>query len=305
MSSRASIRQICSETRTPEPDRSAAEWIGSNGFGLDCGDVDGDRDMDVFLTAISHPVRSDYRRRWSDPSQLLINGTAQGEPGFTNEWLARGLPFNEGDIDGAMVDIDNDGRLDLSLSREDKYEGSYADDEQKGWFGLMHQQPDGTFASLVLDAGINQPDAEFTPAKQAQDHAWSDIDRDGDLDLLVGGRDMGGGRPNFLFRNDLGQDNRWLGIRLEGDGERINRDAIGTRVVLETPEHTVVRELNSSRGMYNSEDGRALHFGLGETGCNRTLEVIWPDGTVATFGRSEIPDEAWVTITYPDTLTVD
>jgi len=69
--------------------------------------------------------------------------------------------------------------------------------------------------------------------KGAQNHAWSDIDHDGAPDLLVGGRDQGGGRPNFLFRNRIGQKNAWLALQLRGDGVTVNRDAIGAKVTVE------------------------------------------------------------------------
>ena len=191
----------------PEPDADVNSYYGSNGFGIDCGDVDNDGDLDVFLTAISHPSSGDQSRMWSDPSQLLINTGAEGDWKLENQWLERGLPFNEGDVDGALVDFDNDGRLDLSLSRDTKYENSYDEQDQKSWFGLMHQQADGTFNSLGYNSGINDQDEDLLRMKGAQNHAWTDIDRDGDLDLLVGGRDQGGGRPNFLFRNEIGQEN--------------------------------------------------------------------------------------------------
>ncbi|MDP6932141.1 MAG: CRTAC1 family protein [Myxococcota bacterium] len=285
-----------------EPDVEEGSWIGSNGFGLDCGDVDNDGDLDIFLTAISHPTSSDYGRKWSDPSQLLINqGEAEGYR-FVNEFLERGLPFNEGDVDGALVDFDNDGRFDLSLSRDTKYEGSYDEDDQLSWFGLMWQEEDGSFQSLGVSSGINDPDLDLERMKGAQNHAWSDIDHDGDLDLLVGGRDQGGGRPNFLFRNEIGADNRWLAVQLDGDGSHVNRDAIGTRVQMVWQDETIAREKKSSRGMYNSEDTRTLHFGLGDRSCEYQLEVLWPDGTTASFAPADLPEEGYVRITYPDQL---
>ena len=78
-------------------------------------------------------------------------------------------------------------------------------------------------------------------------HAWADIDRDGDLDLLVGGRDTGGGRPNFLFRNDIGSQNRWLAIEVEGDGSEVTRDALGTRVSVNFDEDVVMQEKKWTR----------------------------------------------------------
>ncbi len=285
--------------------QSAMGAIGSNGFGLDCADVNNDGYADVYLTAISHPVNSDYKRKWSDPSQLLINGGPDADYAFTNEWLDRDLPFNEGDVDGGFADIDNDGRLDLSTSREKKYEGNYSDVDQKSWFGLLRQDEDGDFESLGFDSGINDADGDSRRMKGAQNHAWSDIDHDGDVDLLVGGRDMGGGRPNFLFRNDAGSLNRWLSVELIGDGEHVTTDAFGARVTLLQGDQLQMREKRSSRGMYNSEDTRTLHLGLHEFDRGAELEVSWPDGTTAVFelGR-DFGDNSRVRVAWPDVLEV-
>jgi hypothetical protein len=283
-----------------EPQGSPGTYVGGNAFGLACEDVDNDGDLDVFLTTISHPDAGEYTRKWSDPSQLLINGGPDAGYAFTNEFLARGLPFNEGDVDGAIVDFDNDGRLDLSTSRTDKYETrpAYTDEAQKGWFGLFHQRADGTFASVGLASGINDPGLERGRMKGAQNHAWSDVDLDGDLDLLVGGRDQGGGRPNFLLRNDVGSRRDWLGIRLIGDGLRVNRDAIGARVRLHYAETILTRELRGSRGTYDSMDTRTLYFGLGELGCGFGIEVRWPDGTTDVFDAAETGIDTIATIAY-------
>jgi hypothetical protein len=282
-----------------EPGVSASSAVGGNGFGLDCGDVSGDGKLDVFKTAISHADSWDYSRLWSDPSTLLING---GDGTLSNEWLSRGLPYNEGDIDGALVDFDNDGRLDISISREDKYEDRYPDDENKGWFGLARQLEGGNFESLGLTSGVNDlsGEHEFKRMKRAQNHAWADIDHDGDLDLLVGGRDKGGGRPNFLFENQAGQDNDWLVIGLEGDGDAVHRDAFGTRVTLSWDGGSITREKKSSRGTYNSEDTRWMHFGLAHADCHYTVTVRWPDGTQVSLDPEALEERAFIQVRYPD-----
>jgi enediyne biosynthesis protein E4 len=288
-----------------EPDVSASDWMGSNAFGVDCGDVDNDGDMDIFVAAISHPVSSDYSRKWSDPSMLLIN---QGDGTFENEAPDRGLPFNEGDIDAAMIDFDNDGRLDLSLTRDPKYEASYSDAEQYGWFGLMHQSADQHFDSVGLVSGINVDLETGTDSgkkrqmKGGQNHAWSDIDHDGDLDLLVGGRDQGGGRPNYLYENTRGQDNRWVAIALEGDGQTVARDAFGARLSYTFEDALIVREKHGSRGTYNSEDSRWIHIGLAGLDCSASIEIRWPDGTEVGFDWEDIGDRRFVRIQYPDHL---
>ena len=135
--------------RTDEPATNGNVY-GSNGFGIDCGDFDNDGQMDIYLAAISHADGSDASRLWSDPTQLLRNEGAENGFHFTNEFLDRGLPFNEGDIDAAMVDYDNDGRLDLAVTRDDKYEGNFSNPEQKAWFGLYHQERDRKFTSVGI-----------------------------------------------------------------------------------------------------------------------------------------------------------
>jgi hypothetical protein len=291
-----------------QPGGDPSTYVGSNGFGIDCQDVDGDGNMDIWLATISHPVDADASRKWSDPSMLLINKGAAGGFSFANATLEKRIPFNEGDIDAAAVDFDNDGLVDLSVTRDKKYEGSYKTPDQKAWFGLLHQNVDGTFASMGMVSGINDRDGTTDRVKAGQNLGWSDIDGDGDLDLLVGGRDNGGaGRANFLFENTIGQKNGWVGVRLRGDGTAINRDALGARVTLIASDKRFVRELKSSRGTYSSADSRSLVFGLGAQGCENGLvqaaiEVRWPNGEVKRFEAGTFGLNQYLTIDYASGL---
>ena len=289
----------------PEPGASSENMVGSNAFGVDCGDIDNDGDLDFWMAAISHPVAMDYTRKWSDPSQLLLN---QGDGTFINAYLDAEIPFNEGDIDAGLIDFDNDGRLDLSVTRDPKYESNYTEAEQFAWFGLMWQRPDHTFAPVGLASGINVDATDGLDSgkkkqmKGGQNHAWADIDRDGDSDLLVGGRDQGGGRPNYLYRNEMGSLNDWVAIDLVGDGRTVHSDAFGTRVVFDWGDERIVREKRSSRGTYNSEDSRTLHFGLGERSCDPTVTITWPDGLTVALDSSDIERNRFISIEYPDII---
>ena len=133
--------------------------MGSNGFGIDC-DGHRRRRPDGHL-ARRHlaPRRLDYSRKWSDPSELLINqGPGGGLRVRERVRSTRKLPFNEGDIDGAAVDFDNDGRIDLVMSaRQASTRPATRNPDQKGWFGLIHQRADGTFESVGMTSGINDP----------------------------------------------------------------------------------------------------------------------------------------------------
>ena len=288
----------------PQPGGDPKTYIGSNGFGIDCQDLDGDGLMDIWLATISHPVDSDDSRKWSDPSMVLINQGEAGGFAFVDATAKKHVPFNEGDIDAAAIDFDNDGLMDLSVTRDVKYESSYTTPDQKAWFGLMHQKDDKTFESMGIVSGINDRDGKTDRVKAGQNVGWADIDGDGDLDVLIGGRDNGGkGRANFLFENTIGQKNGWVGIRLKGDGTAINRDAIGARVTLTIGDKRFVREVKTSRGTYSSADSRSLIFGLGALGCDNglaqaALEVRWPNGEVKSLPAGSFALNQYLTIDY-------
>ena len=131
--------------------------------------------------------------------------------------------------------------------------------------------------------GINAPtDPEAAARMRGSGNInWSDYDRDGDLDLLLGGGP--GASSGHLFRNTIGQSNDWLQVRVVGDGATVNRDAIGARVTLRwaadgaatigSPAgEQITRQVKAGRGTYNSTDTRVLHFGLGARD-NRRLGI--------------------------------
>ncbi len=109
--------------------------------------------------------------------------------------------------------------------------------------------------------------------------AIADLDNDGDCDVVI---TSNGGRA-LVLRNDGGNRNNWLRIVLEGDGQRVNRSAYGTRVVLRTPDgRELVQELAGGRS-YLSQCELVLTFGLGKHESVPRVEVHWPDGTVQTL----------------------
>jgi len=115
--------------------------------------------------------------------------------------------------------------------------------------------------------------AAFTNAIVARGAAFADYDHDGDLDLLISTNNG----PAYLYRNDGGNRNHWISVRLVGS--KSNRDGIGA-VVRAGKQWQMVRSGSS----YCSQSDLALTFGLG-TETSTTIQVEWPSGTKQTFAN--------------------
>jgi len=103
--------------------------------------------------------------------------------------------------------------------------------------------------------------------------AIGDWDNDGAPDAIF---TCIGERP-VLLRNNVGQKNSWLGLRLVG--VKSNRDAIGTKLTLRAGEGKLVRWVTGGSSYLSSHDKRVL-FGLGKVPANHpvNVEIVWPNG---------------------------
>lgn len=107
---------------------------------------------------------------------------------------------------------------------------------------------------------------------------FGDFDNDGDLDVFSTTIQ---GQAHLLFRNNVGQDSRWLRVVLEGDST-INADAIGAVVRIATATGTLTRLKSAGTGFISQHDAR-LVFGLGSQEVVREIQVTWPDGRQELF----------------------
>jgi hypothetical protein len=117
---------------------------------------------------------------------------------------------------------------------------------------------------------------DFNRPVVARGAAYADYDRDGDLDLIVSTNNG----PAYLFRNDGGNQNHWLNIRLIG--ARSNRSGIGAVVRIESASGKQWNMVRSGSS-YCSQSDLALTFGLGADAKAARLEVEWPSGVKQQF----------------------
>lgn len=109
--------------------------------------------------------------------------------------------------------------------------------------------------------------------------ALCDLDRDGDLDIVVNNMND----PVGIFRNNGTQNAILVSLR----GIKNNRFGLGSRVVAELKNGTKIsRILTSSRG-YMSGCEPIVHLGIGEEAGIRKLTIQWPGGHEQSFENLE------------------
>ena len=107
---------------------------------------------------------------------------------------------------------------------------------------------------------------------------FADFDNDGDLDVFSTTIQ---GQAHLLFRNNVGQENNWLRVALEGGG-RTGRDAFSAVVRVKTSAGTLTKIKDGGSGFISQHDPRLL-FGLGRDERAEWIEVTWPHGKVERF----------------------
>ncbi len=109
--------------------------------------------------------------------------------------------------------------------------------------------------------------------------AYSDLDNDGDLDLVVSNQN----ETASLYKNisrDLNPSANYLSIRLKGSGK--NTSGLGSKVYVYTGKGVQYAEQMPSRG-YQSCVSKDLHFGLSGSKTADSVRVEWPRGKVSTL----------------------
>jgi|HubBroStandDraft_1064217.scaffolds.fasta_scaffold04600_6 hypothetical protein len=121
--------------------------------------------------------------------------------------------------------------------------------------------------------------AAFNRPVVARGAAFADYDHDGDLDIVV----TTNGGPAYLFRNDGGNRNNWICVRLVG--RKSNRDGIGAvvRIVGKSGKQWNMVRSGSS---YCSQSDLALTFGLGGDPVVEAIEIEWPSGEKQKLGTA-------------------
>lgn len=225
------------------------DGVARGAMGADAGDYDRSGRMDLIVGNFSNQMLGLYH---NEGNGLFVDEAPRSSVGRASLLsLTFGLFFFDYDLDGYPDIFAANGHIEEEIGRvQPKIQ--YAELPL-----LMHNNGHGRF---------DQVNAFQTPIV-ARGAAYGDFDRDGDPDILIATNNG----PAHLYRNDGGNRNHWLEIRLEGS--RSNRDGIGAMVHV-GPQVQMVRSGSS----YCSASDLAVTFGLGQD-ASAAVEIDWPSGT--------------------------
>jgi enediyne biosynthesis protein E4 len=222
-------------------------------MGGDFGDFDGDGKLDLLVPDMTFNAL--YKN--------LGDGLFDDVSGSIGVGAASAQFWSWG---GDFLDYDNDGRLDILIVNGDGHRLSEKQEHLLMRNTLVNGQ------RIFVDAS-RQAGEYFDIPTVARGLCVGDYDNDGDLDFFVLNIDG----PSNLLRNDGGNRNNWLNIRLVGT--KSNRDGVGARVVVRSGD-LVQTEEKQSASSYLSQNDPRLHFGFGKRDKIDEIVIRWPSGII-------------------------
>ncbi|MBI3473493.1 MAG: CRTAC1 family protein [Candidatus Solibacter usitatus] len=227
------------------------------GMGTSAADYDGDGLLDLAKTNFTDDAPNIYRNNGDGSFTEAAAATGLGS---VTRFLGWGAVF---------IDYDNDTWPDLFLVNGHVYPNAKdaAFDQRRLLFRNLAGR---RFQDVSLQSGDG-----VSAEHSGRGLAAGDYDNDGDVDLAI----MNMNQPPSLLRNEGGNRNRFLNLRLVGT--KSNRSAIGARVVVTVGGRTLVNEVRSGSSFMSHSDLR-MHFGLGQSQTVDRVEIEWPSGAKET-----------------------
>ncbi|MFT5431424.1 MAG: hypothetical protein ACI9OJ_002120 [Myxococcota bacterium] len=226
----------------------------TSAMGFDAADVDGDGDLDLYLTD-DNPAYGDRLYLKGDDGKFHYATVSAGL-----EDTRVGVGWGVG-----LHDFDHDGDVDLFVANGRRfYPADVSGPEQENTF--FHGDGAGHFERVSPPGGSG-----LEAIEQSFGAVFSDIDNDGDIDVLI----QNANKAPTLLRND-GASGNWLQLELR---HPTLRPAVGA-IVTATVGPTITRRWVKGTPSFGGSSSEVVHFGLGEA-SEATVSVRWPDGTVS------------------------
>ena len=249
-------------------------------------------------------------------NMLHVNqGVMNGKTAFSEMGQLAGISNTDWSWAPLFADFDNDGCKDLFVSNgylRDytnldflKYMGDYIQNNQgniqrQNILELVQKIPSSNVTNYVFkndgqlsfqnkskEWGIDQP-------LNSNGAAYSDLDNDGDLDLIVNNINA----PASIYRNNTDNQNKqFLKIKLIGEG--LNKNGLGAKLSVYQQGKIQYAEQMPTRG-YQSSVSPIVHFGLGEKAVIDSVKVVWLSGKMQVL--NQINGNQLLTVTEKDAV---
>lgn len=265
-------------------------------------DVDNDGHLDVYVSNVHHALQAEGSLLWRFTPDAKNPGRPKVDDIATRVGALNDSRFGWG---AALADFDNDGWADIAQANgmvDDTIDRRYEDCPDYWYVNEKIARSPPSIHTMANKWGdirgyciygkelnrlyLNRSAGDarrfvdaaevvgMTERTNSRGMAAVDLDDDGALDLVVT-HQFG---PPTIYRSvwrDRSEAS-FIGFALEGDGERCNREALGSRVTIRTP-HLQVREVQAASGFSAQSDPR-VHFGLGSDPGPIDVEVWWCGG---------------------------
>ncbi len=262
------------------------------GMNAEFGDYNNDGFVDIYVTNMTEPYLHECNMLWRNNGDITFTDVSQETKSCDTDW-GWGAKF---------IDINNDGLQDIYVAngfitagdkdymdilmdfifRDDiDLRDAYQWPKMEGYsmagseHNVLFIQDNNGFIDIAKDAGVDS-------VKDSRGVAVADFDLDGRMDIVVSNV---AATPD-LYRNTSKQTGNWISLKLIGDAEKINLDAIGAKIKLRTDGLTQYREVMSASG-FEAQSSLRMHFGIGQAETIKSVKVTWPNGEVQEFDGLE------------------
>lgn len=251
------------------------------GMGIDTGVIDASGRHSVFVGNFSKEMIAVFSHVGGD---LFVDRAAISQIGRPSLMtLTFGL---------FLFDPDMDGDLDLFAAN-----GHVQEEIAVTQDGITYAQPPHLFlndgAGKFVDAAPDMGGVMQEPLV-GRGAAYADIDRDGDLDILI---TENGGKAH-LWRNESAGEQAWLRVGVQGT--TANRSGLGTKLLAYHNGEAQERWIRGgSSFMAQHEQVATWGFGAGATTVD-SLVVVWPGGVQQRFDALQTNQEVLIVQGVPE-----
>ena len=258
---------------------------------------------EVFYQSVALGLHHQYMQNSLQLNQGNLNNSS---PAFSNIARWSGVSSTDWSWGGLFADFDNDGWKDLYVSNGIRRDVNNKDfyNEHRAFFDKMENDPNyknkeeevkllsylekmpseklsNYLFQNQQENGFENRNLEWGLDEKTFSNGvvYSDLDNDGDLDLVVNNLE------DFasIYRNNNTNSN-FIGFKLEGEDNQL---PVGARIHLKASGKYQMQELNLSRGYLSSVSPR-VHFGLGTTTELEEVIIEWPDGRKSELKEYQI-----------------